>query len=93
MSVEQVEAFYKKVREDADFKEKVMAITEDVPNKVVTFAREAGFDVTQEDFMAMFQQEGAISDDVVAAVAGGKCKPGGCVEICGNFIGHLDGRS
>ena len=83
MSVEQVKAFFEKVKEDSALAQKLKdaetAYTGDKSDKDVAFAAivipiaaQAGFNFTAEDFKAAFEaEEGEVSEDELDAVAGG----------------------
>ena len=86
MSVEQVKAFFAKVKEDSELAQKLKdaqaAYTGDKSDKEAMFAAvfipvaaKAGFNFTVEDFKAAFDtnEEGEASKDELTAVAGGVC--------------------
>ena len=88
MSVEQVKAFFDKVKSDSALAQKLKdaqaAYTGDTSDKdaaiaavVIPVAAEAGFNFTVEDFNAAFEaEEGELSEDELDAVAGGKSTSG-----------------
>jgi len=107
MSREQVEAFYAKVMQDEELKQKVMAIKgapEAVGNAVVELAKEEGFDVTLDDYKALYYENNEeMSDEELAQVSGGGGLQKGCPdynsscskncdEICGMNLGHYIGK-
>ena len=83
MSVEQVKAFFQKVKEDSELAKKLKdaqaAYKGDMSDKdaavaavVIPVAKSAGFNFTVEDFNAAFDKgEGEASADELDAVAGG----------------------
>ena len=84
MSVEQVKAFFAKVKEDSTLAKKIKdaqaAYNGDTSDKVAAFAeivipvaKSAGFNFTVDDFKATFDNngEGEASGDELDAVAGG----------------------
>ena len=83
MSVEQVKAFFQKVKEDSELAKKLKdaqaAYKGDTSDKdaavaavVIPVAKSAGFNFTVADFNAAFDKgEGEISDEEIDAVAGG----------------------
>lgn len=84
MSVEQVKAFFDKVKEDATLVQKIKdaeaAYKGNTSDKVAEFAEivipvaaQAGFNFTVDDFKAAFDNndEGEASEDELNAVAGG----------------------
>ena len=83
MSVEQVKAFFDKVKEDSSLAQKLKdaeaAYKGDKSDKdtaiaavVIPIAAEAGFNFTVDDFKAFFDNnEGEVSEDELNAVAGG----------------------
>ena len=84
MSVEQVKAFFAKVKDDSELAQKLKdaqaAYTGDKSDKdaaiaavVIPVAAKAGFNFTVEDFKAAFDtnEEGEASEDELTAVAGG----------------------
>ena len=98
MSVEQVKAFFQKVKEDAELAQKLKdaqaAYTGDKSDKdaaiaavVIPVAAEAGFNFTVADFNAAFDngevEEGEVSEDELNAVAGG--------EWCGSVANFICG--
>ena len=88
MSVEQVKAFFEKVKADSSLSQKLKdaeaAYTGDTSDKaaavaaiVIPVAAQAGFTFTVEDFKAAFDKgEGEASADELDAVAGGKSTSG-----------------
>lgn len=107
MAVAQVEAFYQKVMENEELKEKVMAISgtpKIVAESVVAIAKENGFDVTVEDFKEFYYDQAEMDSDEMEQIAAGRkghsecfgdwddeCQKV-CGEMCGNFLGHYMGR-
>ena len=84
MSVEQVKAFFTKVKEDSSLSQKLKdaeaAYTGDKSDReaalaaiVIPVAAQAGFNFTVDDFKAAFEAEGEASEDELDAVAGGGC--------------------
>ena len=83
MSVEQVKAFFAKVNNDSELKQKLKdaetAYTGDKSDKdaaiaaiFIPIAAQAGFNLTVEDFKAFFEnEEGESSAEELKAVAGG----------------------
>lgn len=107
MAVAQVEAFYQKVMENEELKQKVMTITgtpKTVAERVVAIAKENGFDVTVEDFQEFYYDQAELDPDEMEQIAAGKKRHSNCFgdwddecskvcdEICGNFLGHYLGR-
>jgi hypothetical protein len=88
MSVEQVKAFFAKVKEDSTLAQKIKdaeaAYKGNASDKVAEFAEivipvaaQAGFNFTVDDFKAAYyNSEGEASDDELDAIAGGYIK--GC---------------
>ena len=95
MSVEQVKAFFKKVKEDSELAQKLKdaqaVYTGDPSDKdaavaaiVIPIAAEAGFNFTVADFKAAFEaEEGEASSDELDAVAGGN-------DVCGAPLRMID---
>ena len=86
MSVEQVKAFFAKIKEDSTLAQKLKdaqaAYKGDTSDKAAAFAeivipvaKSAGFNFTVDDFKATFDNngEGEASADELDAVAGGGC--------------------
>ena len=82
MSVEQVKAFFAKIKEDSTLAQKLKdaqaAYNGDTSDKAAEFAAivipvasSAGFNFTVDDFKAAFAAEGEASADELDAVAGG----------------------
>jgi hypothetical protein len=95
MSVEQVKAFFQKVKTDPalakKFNDAQDSYTGDKSDKTAAFAAivipvaaEAGFNFTVEDFKAAFDNsdEGEVSADELDAVAGGDAMPA-CTGVYG----------
>ena len=94
MSVEQVKAFFQKVKEDSELAKKLKdaqaAYTGDTSDKyaaiaaiVIPVASEAGFTFTVDDFKAFVDNsEGEASENELDAVAGG-------LQLC-NGLDYLD---
>lgn len=106
MAIAQVEEFYRKVMENEELKQKVMAITgtpKAVGEKVVAVAKENGFDVTLEDFEKFYYDQAEMDPEEMEQIAAGKksetcfgpyddeCTKV-CDEICGTFLGHYLGK-
>ena len=87
MSVEQVKAFFDKLKEDSALLNKIkdaemsykdntsLGKTEFFAKIFIPIAAEAGFNFTAEDLKAAFDnsEEGEVSEDELNAVAGGGC--------------------
>jgi len=81
---DQVKEFIKKVNSDQGLYEKFKALLPEdqkdsdreaiISEKIVPFAKEAGYDLTAEDFKVDEAASGELSDEELEAVAGG----GGC---------------
>ena len=93
MSLDQIEAFLAKVKDDEALAQKLKnaqaAYTGDISDKaaavaavIIPVAAEAGFNFTVEDFKATFEAEGEASGEELDAVAGG--------VISDNFYCPLD---
>jgi predicted ribosomally synthesized peptide with nif11-like leader len=100
MSKAQFDAFYKKVGEDENLKQKMMSLRGDskaVYAKIAEIAQAEGYDVAPEDFDEAFSGDGPLDDAAVAQVAGG-CYQGDpncskvCGECCGSFLGTYIGK-
>ena len=98
MSVEQVKAFFAKVKEDSTLAKKLKdaqaAYKGDTSDKVAAFAeivipvaKSAGFNFTVDDFKATFDNngEGEASGDELDAVAGGMPTPHPKGKKCGDI--------
>ena len=96
MSVEQVKAFFAKIKEDSTLAQKLKdaqaAYNGDTSDKAAAFAeivipvaKSAGFNFTVDDFKAAYyNNEGEASENELDAVAGG-------VFYCkGNYYAHCD---
>ena len=93
-----IKELYQKVAADNVLLEKFQAILKDAEaagkkateEKLIAFAKEAGYDVTIEEVQAFSaQSKGELNDDELDVVAGGKVDldhPAACVRI---FFGHL----
>ena len=77
MSEEQLTALLGRIKEDSALRQKLMGA--DGPEAAIDLARDAGYDVTNEDWLA-YQSKSAIpmSDAELDSVAGGV--PGGCTQ-------------
>ena len=95
MSVEQVKAFFAKIKEDSTLAKKLkdaqVAYTGDTSDKeaavaavVIPVAAQAGFNFTVDDFKAFVDNnEGEASENELDAVAGGaNCARGGYCDGC-----------
>lgn len=106
MSKAQFNAFYKKVGEDGNLKQKMMSLRGDsqsVYAKIVEIAQAEGYEVVPQDVDEAFS-DGPVDDAAVAQVAGGgelswiydmsndrNCSTV-CAECCGNFLGTYIGK-
>ena len=103
MSKAQFNAFYKKVGEDVNLKQRMMSLRGDsqsVYAMIVEIAQAEGYDVVSEDVDEAFSGDGPLDDAAVAQVAGGSfidwengrnCSTV-CGECCGNFLGTYIGK-
>ena len=95
MSVEQVKAFFAKIKEDSTLAQKLKdaqaAYKGDTSDKAAAFAEivipaaaQAGFNFTVDDFKAAYyNNEGEASENELDAVAGGaNCAKGGYCDGC-----------
>ena len=77
MSQEQLTALLARVNEDASFKQALMAAGS--PEAAIDLARQAGFDVCNEDWLAyQARSVSPLGDEELESVAGGV--PGGCTQ-------------
>ena len=84
MSEEQLKAFMKAVKADADLQEKLKAVGD--ADAVLGIAKEVGFLISAEDLQRSQGQETEISEEELEGVAGGRfkftdgisCNYGGC---------------
>ena len=77
MSEEQLSALLAKLKEDAVLQEKLKSAAD--PDAAVAIAKEAGFDLTKDDWLkAQGQQAVELSDEELEGVAGGYFTDGGC---------------
>ena len=86
---DQAKEFIKKVNSDQALYEKFKALVPEDQNgidreafiaeKILPFAKKAGYDLTAEDFKKDAPTSGEISDSELAAVAGGDC----CCVVAG----------
>ncbi len=95
--MEKMKELYQKVSQDLSLQEKYVKLTqENVENqdalieKLVDFAKEAGFDVSEEEIVEFFESmggnsEGELSETELDSVAGGKINPGLISVISNNF--------
>ncbi len=102
MSKSQFDAFYQKVAENAELKDKVMSLrgtSSEVFPKICQIARDEGYDVELEDVEAAFSAEGELDDSVMYEIAGGSGVQNSdpnctrvCGECCGTFLGTYIGK-
>ena len=70
MSNQQLAALLAKIKADAGFREKLQGAAD--PNAAVALAKEAGFDVSKDDWLkAQASQTLELSDEDLVTVAGG----------------------
>lgn len=94
MSMKQLDAFYKKVIEDKDLKDKLLAVKLDMDEeyieKMIKIAQNAGYDIISEDIKTSFTESKKLDDSELDVVASGCSSV--CGEVCGSFMGHWIGQ-